>query len=122
MFHQRIHAVRRGGVGKKLRSQPEELLLFRLCVCGVGSAAHPDELRDRLDSRQISEWMAYEMIEPFGPRWNEVLHGIRTAAIVSCFSKPGQQVEATDFMPSHVEPEMTWQEIARNLSGWKDIT
>lgn len=87
---------------------------------GVGAAAHPDELRKRLNARQIAQWIAYSLIEPFGPQHEELLHGIRAAIMANQWRDSGSQpAEATDFMPSYVEPEMTPEEIARNLAAWK---
>ena len=83
-------------------------MLFRMCI--AGGWPHPDYLRTLLTCKQVADWQAYEKIEPFGSRHTELLNGINTAATVNSNGmKPPSQ--ATDFMPSWVEPEMTASEV-----------
>lgn len=82
-------------------------MLYRLCLCGVGGAAHPDELRGRLDSRQIAGWQAFEAIEGFGPRHLEHLVGILCREIVNhSMNAPKWKADATEFMPHYYPPEV----------------
>jgi len=78
-------------------------------------AAHPDELKERLNAEQIAGWMAFGVVEPYGPSAIE-----RHAAIVA------QTVEATatktprrltEFMPSQRGRVWTEEEIALQLAG-----
>ena len=91
-------------------------------MAGVGGAAHPDELRKRLSSRQIAEWIAYANIEPFGAPHEELLHGIRCLLFAAANHKDGtQEPTIYDFCPSLDEPEMTPEQIARNIQEWKAL-
>lgn len=90
-------------------------------MAGVGGAAHPDELRKRLNSRQIAEWIAYASIEPFGAQHDEVLHGIRCLLFASANrAENSSEPSLYDFCPSIDEPEMTPEEILRNVRAWKE--
>lgn len=85
-------------------------------------AAHPDELRKRLNSRQIAEWIAYANIEPFGSQHDELLHGIRCALFAAAHRSEGSEPpQITDFMPSYETPQMTEEEIIRNIRAWKGM-
>ena len=59
---QRPGLRRRRSAGKKLRRSPLRLFAFRLARrmgCTVG------ELLGRIDSRELSEWIAFERVEPY---------------------------------------------------------
>lgn len=61
---------------------------------------HPDYLLELLDSRQISEWMAYYAIEPFGQYPEYLRAGIIAATIANVHQgKKGRRFTAEDFMP-----------------------
>lgn len=91
-------------------------------MAGVGAASHPDELRKSLTSRQIAEWIAYANIEPFGSQHEELLHGIRCLLFAAANHKEGtEEPRLYDFCPSIEEPEMTPEEIMRNVKAWKEL-
>ncbi len=99
------------------------MLLFRLCTLGVGGAAHPRELKKRLNAREIAEWIAYERIEPFGSRFLELLHGIQCAVAAEPYRKEGTPPpEPTDFMPTYEPAPMTPEQMARNLGEWRELS
>jgi hypothetical protein len=93
-----------------------ERLLYRLCLSGL--ADHPDELRERLDSRQIAGWQAYERIEPFTPDHLELLAAIVARTIeANAFGRKSPPRNLEDFMPSKQQGEMTAEEIHATLLG-----
>mgnify|MGYP000940748974 FL=1 len=55
----------------------------------------------RMSSRELSEWMAYYNIEPFGEERADLRSGIvaSTIANVNRDPKKGQPFKPTDFMP-----------------------
>jgi hypothetical protein len=75
-----------------------------LCLSGLGGAAHPDELRERLDARQIADYQAFENIEGFGAPHLEKLIGILCREIVNrSFNAPQIMATEEEFMP-HAQP------------------
>lgn len=76
-----------------------------------------DELLHRISSRELSEWMAYYRIEPFGQeaRW------LRTGVIASTIAnvnrnekKRSKPFEPSDFIPQFVKQAVTrkpWQHL-----------
>jgi len=76
-----------------------------------------------LSSRQIAEWIAYSDLEPHGWQYYELLHAVRCQIAAAPHRKEGcPPPELTEFMPSVEMPEMTPEEIARNLGEWKTLT
>lgn len=47
-------------------------------MCGVGAAAHPDELEERLNRRQLLEWIAFARIRPFGEHRADIRSALQT--------------------------------------------
>ena len=52
---------------------------------------------DRIDSRELSEWMAFHNLEPFGDDWRR--SGLTTAAVYNVNITKGKRLSAEDFMP-----------------------
>jgi len=79
-----------------------------------------------INSRQISEWMAYYSMEPWGekPKW--LRHGIRTALLANIHrGKNAQAFRPADFMPpepgskTEVEPQSVDEQttILQQIAG-----
>jgi hypothetical protein len=49
-----------------------------MCLCGVGGAAHPDELHERLTLTQILGWLAWYRIRPFGTKRDDLRAAVQT--------------------------------------------
>lgn len=98
-----------------------ERFLFRLCLA-LGYR-HPRYLVRDLNARDIAEWMAYSLIEPWGAQHDEVLAGIIAAEIFNNTEhRPGTQArKATDYMPSYTPDPMTEDQIHANLLEWKTL-
>jgi len=60
-----------------------------------------NELLGRISSRELSEWMAFSQLEPFGTETGFVGHAI-TASTVANVNRPKNQkaYEVQDFMPN----------------------
>ena len=87
--------------------------MFRLCLCGHG--VHPDELRDRLNGKQLAEWLAFYKVEPFGPAAIERMLAIVAHTVECNGSKSPRRLR--EFMPSEHGRAMTDEEIAAALTG-----
>lgn len=55
-----------------------------------------------LTSTQLSEWMAYDLIEPFGEEREDFRMGILASTIANIYKSPKRKkpYKAQDFMPS----------------------
>lgn len=95
---------------------------------------HPDYLLDELTSQQITEWLAYNEIEPIGD-WVHELRFARLMALITniftkIFGKKGntKQAKPNDFMPPWYQdiekPKQQSLEEQKNilymLAGLKD--
>lgn len=57
------------------------------------------ELLDRIDSRELSQWIAYHNIEPWGDEREDLRHGIRAAVTAnSAFGSRGRH-RASEYIP-----------------------
>lgn len=54
-----------------------------MCLCGVGGAAHPREIEERLTRVEILEWMAMYALRPFGTKRDDLRAAIQTFWAVS---------------------------------------
>lgn len=58
------------------------------------------EAQSRIDSREFTEWMLYEQIEPFGERADWIRHGHLMSAICNALRRKGARAaKPEDFMP-----------------------
>lgn len=79
--------------------------MFRLCL-KLGYP-HPDILLDQLTSNQISEWEAYDKLDPIG-EWREdyrmaVLDSLIVNIVSRLYAKKGhtpKEITPTEFMPN----------------------
>lgn len=82
------------------------------------------ELLARIDSRELSEWMAYYQLEPWGTETEDLRTGLVTSAIYNVNRDPKKNrrpFSPEDFVPKRVtEPreEQTWEEQARIFDMW----
>jgi len=71
--------------------------MFRLALSLGMTVA---ELSERMDSRELSEWMAYNNLEPFGEERADARSGIVAATIANVHrGKNTRPYEPKDFMP-----------------------
>lgn len=80
---------------------------------------HPRHLIKYLSSKDIADWMAYYVIEPFGAMHNEEIGGTISATIANSHRGKDQAAfTETDFMLHYVAPEMTSTEMKDNYYAW----
>lgn len=60
------------------------------------------ELLGKLDSVELTEWMAFYQLEPFGQDWLQT--AVQSAAAQAPFAKKGQPPQLDKFMP--VKPRL----------------
>jgi len=59
------------------------------------------ELLGRISSRELSEWMAFSQLEPFGAEAGYVGHAITASTVANVNRGKGQKAyEVQDFMPT----------------------
>lgn len=74
------------------------------------------ELLNRISSRELSEWMAYDRLQPFGPERSDVNAGIVASTVANAnrdSKKRRKPFGPADFMPVfEKEKEATsWQDL-----------
>jgi hypothetical protein len=93
------------------------LFLYRLAL-HLGYP-HPDHLLQCLTAKQLSGWLNYHSIEPFGEYRSELRHG-QTMALTANINRDSEKhpepFKATDFMnfydrPEEIEREYTAEEL-----------
>lgn len=83
----------------------------------------PRHLLRHLNSLDITEWIAYYRIEPFGGMHDEHLAGVIASTIANCHrSKDQIPFLETDYMPNYITQEMTPDEMRENYYAWKGVT
>ena len=64
------------------------------------------ELLSRIDSHELSEWIAYQGIEPFGEERADLRSGIIAAVTANAWRGKGDKaMSPQDFMPFYEKPE-----------------
>jgi hypothetical protein len=65
------------------------------------------ELLQRISSRELSEWMAYYRLEPFGDERGDLQAGIVASAVYNVYRDPRKTdpFEPRDFLLEFAEPE-----------------
>lgn len=89
------------------------------------------ELLGRISSRELSEWLAYAQVEPFGPERADLRAGIIAATVANAHrdkKKKARPYQAKDFTPRFGQrrersPETLLQkvEMINALLGGKDL-
>jgi hypothetical protein len=90
------------------------------------------ELLARIDSEELSEWMAFYNVEPFGSDTQYVGPAISTAAIINTLDAiaggPGDIAKPTDFMPGagnektqSLDEMLQMAQIITLANGGKDL-
>lgn len=86
-----------------------------------------DELLRRISSRELTEWMAFFSLEPWGTEVEDWRAGMVASVIANANRDPKRRrkpYEPQDFMPRRDRPaqeEQSWEEQARILEMWGKI-
>jgi hypothetical protein len=58
-----------------------------------------------MDSRELTEWMAYDVVEPFGDGRGDIQAGVVASTIANIHrTKNARPYKPTDFVPRYGEP------------------
>lgn len=85
------------------------------------------ELLARIDSRELSEWMVYFNLEPWGTEVEDWRAGMVASTIANVNrdeKKRKKPFEPKDFIPQRAKPpveEQTWEEQAKILELWARV-
>jgi len=85
------------------------------------------ELLRRMSSRELTEWMAFFSLEPWGTEVEDWRAGLIAATIANANRDPKKRrkpYEPQDFMPRYEKPqveEQSWEEQARILEMWSRV-
>jgi len=88
-----------------------------------------NELLGRISSRELSEWMAFSQLEPFGAEIGFIGHAITSSVVANVNREKGKKAyEASDFMPNFGEKKpqtvaemVQFAEIMTFALGGKDL-
>ena len=95
------------------------MFLFRLAL--TLGYPHPDYLIQYLSSYQLTEWMAYFLIEPFGPRREDERAGVLASTTIQPHLKRGKKISGENFFPDRAKifasrrKKQSWQEQLKIL-------
>ena len=90
------------------------------CLCGVGGAAHPRELEERLTHAEIMDWLAMYSLRPFGTKRDDLRAALQTYWQVSTsVAEPSPDHTPERYMLQFDDqPEQTEaQSLMSNLRG-----
>ena len=82
------------------------------------------ELLDRIDSRELAEWMAFFEMEPWGTEVDDWRSGLIASTIANANRDPKKQkkpFQPKDFMPQRVQeptPEQSPEDLERTMGLW----
>lgn len=85
------------------------------------------ELLQRMSSRELTEWMAFFSLEPWGTEVEDWRAGLIASTIANSYRDPKRRrkpYEPSDFMPRYEAPkaqEQSWEEQARILEMWSRV-
>lgn len=76
--------------------------------------------QQEIDSREFIEWIAYYLLEPFGPRRDDQRFGVVAATIGNVNRKKGAPAFKWDqFFPEpQLKKEQTWEEMLTLVAMW----
>jgi len=69
------------------------------------------ELLERISSRELTEWMAYAQVAPFGENIPYIGHAITASTIANVNRGKHKPYDYTDFMPTFEKKEQTVEEM-----------
>lgn len=94
--------------------------MFRLALALGRTVA---ELEQTMSGQELTEWIAYDSLEPFGDQRADLRAGIVAATMANCHRSRGDSFKPQDFMPfvekRNASPEEAMQAL-RAAFGRKD--
>lgn len=81
-----------------------------------------NELLSRIDSRELTEWMAFYSLEPWGTEAEDVRTGIIASTVANVNRDPKKKAyKIRDFMPQWHRPEQTPEDHKRIIEMWQKL-
>lgn len=65
-----------------------------------------EELGERMSSRELTEWLAFDRISPIGDERDDLRAGIVASTVANCHRSRREPFTPQDFMPFVQKPEM----------------
>jgi len=79
------------------------------------------ELLSRISSRELTEWMAFYRLEPWGAEVDDQRAALVAATVANTWRAKGPPAKVEDFMPRR-EPQpvqaQSWEDQVRILEAW----
>lgn len=72
------------------------------------------ELLGEMDSRELTEWMAFDRVEPIGGRRSDFQAAIIASTVANSNRGKGRALKPDDFVPEYGAPETT----TNSLEAW----
>lgn len=80
------------------------------------------ELLFRIDSKELTEWMAFYSLEPWGTEPEDVRTGIIASTVANANRDPKKKAhKVKDFMPQWYKPEQTPEDHKRIIEMWQNF-
>lgn len=76
--------------------------MFRLALALGRTVA---ELEATLSGQELTEWMAFDAVEPFGEQRDDLRAGIVASTMANCHRSRGPAFKPQDFMPFAEKPK-----------------
>jgi hypothetical protein len=95
------------------------MFMFRLALA-LGMTV--EELGERMSSRELSEWIAFNAISPIGDERADLRSGIVASVMANCHRTKGQPFRPVDFMPfaqDNSQPRRAFDDLRRMMGKEK---
>jgi flagellar basal body rod protein FlgC len=82
------------------------------------------ELLQRVDSRELTEWMAFYKLEPWGAEIEDYRTGVVASTIANAnrdSKRKSKPFQPKDFMPQQKVEEQSWEEQEKILQRWSKV-
>ena len=82
------------------------------------------ELLQRVDSRELTEWMAFYKLEPWGTEIEDYRTGVIASTIANAnrdSKRKSKPFQPKDFMPQGKVEEQSWEEQEKILQRWSKV-
>jgi len=85
-----------------LSERPLRRFLFQLALALGKTVA---ELEETMSSRELTEWIAYNAVQPFGDTRADLRSAIIASTVANCHRTSGTPFKVADFMPYEEKPK-----------------
>ncbi len=80
-----------------------------------------EELGERMSSRELSEWLAFDRISPIGDERDDLRSAIVASTVANCHRARREPFTPQDFMPfvkkPQMEPAMAIERLRKRMKG-----